>query len=289
MKKHFLLIFMLGLILVMGGCKDKNKEFVAGDKELIHLTSTPRGGVETYQIYTTNIMIYVDGTVRIYASDFVRWFGKEDIPELTVKLTQEEIQEIKDLIISEDLYNLRENVGNKDNIEGVIKHMTVYAADGSNTTGGISVSNRQFVRAYERIESMVREELYIYQAEIADVQYKGFVNYSNRNVQIMDREGFVILSQDNIENLEVVSEKTVETETFYVVLTFNEKGGDIIRDATMKATAEDPVVFSLSINGVFETNISVREALYEDKLYISRGTEEEAEALKDKIKSGMKY
>ncbi len=289
MKKHFLLILMLGLILVMGGCKDKNKEFVAGDKELIHLTSTPRGGVETYQIYTTNIMIYVDGTVKIYASDFVRWFGKEDIPELTVKLTQEEIQEIKDLIISEDLYNLRENVGNKDNIEGVIKHMTVYAADGSNTTGGISVSNRQFVRAYERIESMVREELYIYQAEIADVQYKGFVNYSNRNVQIMDREGFVILSQDNIENLEVVSEKTVETETFYVVLTFNEKGGDIIRDATMKATAEDPVVFSLSINGVFETNISVREALYEDKLYISRGTEEEAEALKDKIKSGMKY
>ena len=289
MKKHFLLILMLGLILVMGGCKDKNKEFVAGDKELIHLTSTPRGGVETYQIYTTNIMIYVDGTVKIYASDFVRWFGKEDIPELTVKLTPEEIQEIKDLIISEDLYNLRENVGNKDNIEGVIKHMTVYAADGSNTTGGISVSNRQFVRAYERIESMVREELYIYQAEIADVQYKGFVNYSNRNVQIMDREGFVILSQDNIENLEVVSEKTVETETFYVVLTFNEKGGDIIRDATMKATAEDPVVFSLSINGVFETNISVREALYEDKLYISRGTEEEAEALKDKIKSGMKY
>ncbi len=289
MKRYVLLVSLLCIVLLCSGCQNKSKEFVPGDSELIQLTSTPKGGVETYEIYTTNIMIYVDGTVKIYASDFVRWFGKEDIPELTVKLTQEEIQEIKDLIVSEDLYNLRENVGNKDNIEGVIKHMTVYSVDGSNRTGGISVSNRQFVRAYERIESMVREELYIYQAEIADVQYKGFVNYSNRNVKIMDREGFMILNQDNIENLEVVSEKAVETETFYVVITFNEKGGDIIRDATMKATAEDPVVFSLSINDVFETNISVREALYEDKLYIAGGTEEEAEALKDKIKSGMRY
>lgn len=288
MKKHFLLIIMLSLILVMGGCKEKKKEFVAGDKELIHLTSTPRGGVESYQIYTTNIMIYVDGTVKIYASDFVRWFGRDEIPELEVTLGKDDVEAIKQLIIDQDLYNLREDVGNKDGISGVVKQMTIYAADGTNTTGGISVSNRQFVRAYDRIEAMVREELFIYTAEINDIQYEGYLLFDNRSVEITDREGNTIINHEDINSVYSYTEELEDENAYYTVIEFNDNGGDVLEDVTFWATKENVVVLYLHLSGSFETNIAITESLVDNKLYIPQQSEEAANALVDRINENIK-
>ena len=290
MRKYILMVFMLGLMLVLGGCKEKDKEFVMGDNELIHLTSTPRGGVETYQIYTTNIVIYVDGRVRIYASDFVRWFGRDEIPELTLYISQEAVKEIEQLIITNNVYNLREDVGNKDGISGVVKRMTVYAADGTNTTGGISVSNRQFVRTYDRVEAMVREDLYVYQGEINQIQYEGYISYSNRSVQLLDREGKTIMDHELINDVYTYEEVLEEDEqtAYYTVIEFNQDGAEILEDATFWATQEDVVVLTLHINGAFETNVTVKNVLNDGKLYIPQDTKEAADTLTEKIQSGLR-
>lgn len=288
MKKHFMLVLMLCLILVLGGCKEKKKEFVAGNNELIHLTSTPRGGVETYQIYTTNIMIYVDGTVKIYASDFVKWFGNDEIPQMEISLSKDDVEAIEQLIVDQDLYNLREDVGNKDGISGVVKHMTIYAADGTNTTGGISVSNRQFVRAYDRIETMVREELFIYTTEINKIQYDGYVLFNNRSVEITDREGNTIINHQAVNDVYPYIEETEDGNAYYTVIEFNQDGGEVLRDVTFWATSEKVVVLYLHLSGSFETNISITAPINDYKLYIPQQSEEEANDLSERIKASLK-
>lgn len=288
MKRYYILVCLLCLMVVLSGCKEKDKEFVMGDKELIHLTSTPRGEVETYEIYTTNIMIYVDGTVRIYASDFVKWLGDGEIPVTTLKLSPEEIKEIENLIISNNLYNLREDVGNKDGISGTVKHMTIYGAKGTNTTGGISVSNRQFVRAYDRIEGLVKEDLYIYLNAIEELQYKGYQRYLKRNVEILDRDGKVILDYESINNVYTHSQEDAEGMRYYTVIEYNQYGGETLYSVTSIATKEKPDIFTLHISGNFETNIVVEERIRDSKIYIPGESEEQANQLTEKIKENIR-
>lgn len=287
LKKYYKLVLMLCLLLLLVGCKEKEKEFVPGENELIHLSSTPKGGVETYEIYTTNIMIYVDGTVKIYASDFVKWLGDEEIPEITLSLTQEELEQVKQLIVTENLYNLRENVGNKDGIDGVVKKMTIYGQSGTNTTGGISVSNRQFVRAYDAIENMVREELYIYVGEINDIQYKGYQKFINRKVEFLDRKGDLLLDQEYINDVYV---HTIEEDAgiqYFTVIEFNKHGGDILMPHTIWASKEEVITVAVHVNGGFEVSVAISEPITDCKMYIPQNSEENANALVEKIKSGM--
>lgn len=288
MKRYYILVCLLCLMVVLSGCKEKDKEFVMGNKELIHLTSTPRGEVETYEIYTTNIMIYVDGTVRIYASDFVKWLGDGEIPVTTLKLSPEEIKEIENLIISNNLYNLREDVGNKDGISGTVKHMTIYGAKGTNTTGGISVSNRQFVRAYDRIEGLVKEDLYIYLNAIEELQYKGYQRYLKRNVEILDRDGKVILDYESINNVYTHSQEDAEGMRYYTVIEYNQYGGETLYSVTSIATKEKPDIFTLHISGNFETNIVVEERIRDSKIYIPGESEDQANQLTEKIKENIR-
>ncbi len=290
MKKYFLLSFILCILFMLGGCGEKRKTFVAGEGELIHLTSTPKGDVESYQIYTTNIMIYLDGTVKIYASDFVKWFGKEDeIPELTLSITPEEIEEIKQLIVDNDLYNLRENVGNKDGISGTIKQMTIYAADGTNTTGGVSVSNRQFTRSYDRIENLVREDLFLYQSEINKIQYQGYIEFINRRVEFMDRSNKCLFSHQDINDVYAYTEEISEEEkAYYVIVEFNQQGGELLRKLSAYATVDNTEILTLYLSGNYETQITITGPINDYKLYIPQASEEDALALVSKIREYMR-
>ncbi len=288
MKRILLLSFIFCALMSLTGCGDKEKVFVAGDNELIHLTSTPRGGVETYEIYTTNIMIYVDGTVKIYASDFVRWFGEGEIPEFTFYVSKEEVEAIKQLIVDNNLYNLREDVGNKDGISGTVKQITVYGTEGTNTTGGISVSNRQFTRSYDGVEAIVREELFLYQTEIKDIQYKGFVEFSNRRVELVDRTGACVLNDEVINDVYAHTEELGNQNAYYVIMEFNQQGGESLKEITYWASKEDIVVLSLHLNGDFETKISINAPLLDYKLYIPQESEDEAIALAKKITESMR-
>lgn len=289
MKKYVLISFILCALLMLGGCGEKEKTFVAGENELIHLTSTPKGGVETYEIYTTNIMIYVDGTVKIYASDFVKWFGKDDeVPEITFSISLEEVEAIKQLIVDNNLYNLREDVGNKDGISGTIKRMTIYGAEGTNTTGGLSVSNRQFTRSYDRIENIVREELFLYQSEINDIQYKGYVVFTNRRVEFMDRNDVCMLNDELINDVYAHTEDSTSGSTYYVIVEFNQQGGEILKELSIDAKSEDIVVLNLHLNGDYATKINITGPLNDYKLYITQPSEEEAIALAKKIRECMR-
>ncbi|MBE5954153.1 MAG: hypothetical protein E7257_08370 [Lachnospiraceae bacterium] len=290
MKKYVLISFILCALLMLGGCGEKEKTFVAGENELIHLTSTPMGGVETYEIYTTNIMIYVDGTVKIYASDFVKWLGKEeDIPEITLNITPEQIEEIKQLIVENDLYNLRENVGNKDGISGTLKQMTIYAVDGTNTTGGVSVSNRQFTRSYDRIENLVREDLFLYQSEINKIQYQGYIEFINRRVEFMDRGNECLFNHQDINDVYAHTEEISDEEkVYYVIVEFNQHGGELLRELSDSATADNTEILTLYLSGNYETQITITGPLNDYKLHIPQASEEDALALATKIKECMR-
>ncbi len=286
-KKYYTLVLIFCLLFLLGGCKEKEKEFVPGDKELIHLTSTPKGGVETYQIYTTNIKIFVDGTVIIYASDFVRWLGDGDIPQTVFTISPEEVEQIKQIIVDGNLYNLREDVGNKDGIDGVIKKMTIYGQAGTHTTGGISVSNRQFVRAYDTIESIVREELFIYTGEINSIQLKGYERFVTRSVEILDREGGPLLDHTYINDVYTYVEELDSGNVYYTVIEFNTYGVDILKEFTAWASEEEIIAVSIHVNGSFEKAVAITTPISNGKMYIQQNDEISANAFVEKIKSGM--
>lgn len=284
-KNIFFITIMLGLVLCVAGCGQDKKQLTFGDEQLVLLTSTPKGQSETYQMYTTNIMIYANGTVEIYASDFARWFGNEDIPVSTFYLSSDEVQAIKELILAQDVYNLRENVGNKDDIAGTDKYITVYSATDSHTTGGTSVSNRQFVRAYDGIYEYVREECFQYIGQIEDIQMNGYIAYQNRSVYIADEEDNHVFSGNDINKV-YVDEELVEKGEYYVVIELDSYSKDKLVQLSMNAE-ENVVVLTLYINDTLKSKLTIDSFIGDGRLYIKCDNIQNAEKLCQELDDNM--
>ena len=284
-KKIFLVTVILGLAFCLIGCKEEKKQLTFGDNQLVLLTSTPKGQSETYQMYTMNIMIYANGTVEIYASDFARWFGYEEIPVSTIYLTDEEIQEIKDIIVAQDIYNLRENVGNKDGISGTDKYITVYSATDSHTTGGTSVSNRQFVRAYDGIYEYVREECFNYIGQIEKTQIDGYNAYQSRSVYIADDVDNHVFSGSDINNVYVDQDKVAEGQ-YYVVIELDSYSQEKLTQLSMNAE-DNIVILTLYINDTMKSKITIDSFIGDGKLYIECGTIQDADKLCQELDDNM--
>lgn len=276
---------ILCMMFCIVGCGEEKTQLTFGDGQLVLLTSTPKGQSETYQMYTTNIMIYANGTVEIYASDFARWFGSGEVPIATCYLSGEEVQAIKDIILEQDVYNLRENVGNKDGITGTDKYITVYSATDSHTTGGTSVSNRQFVRAYDGIYEYVREECFNYIGQIEKIQTDGYKAYQSRSVYIADDVDNHVFSGSDINKV-YVDQELVDKGEYYVVIELDSYSKEKLTQLSMNAE-ENVVVLTLYINDTLKAKITIDSFIGDGKLYIRCENIQNADALCKELDENM--
>ena len=127
-RKKLIFIPLLLLAVCLVSCEKKNKAPEFADDLFVMLSYEPANSDDIAKTYKLNVEIYRDGTVRIYANDFLKWYGK-DVPGIqTSTISQDDVKKIEKMIIDEDLYHLQRDVGNKTNMEG-IKTLTVYTKE----------------------------------------------------------------------------------------------------------------------------------------------------------------
>lgn len=305
MKRFMRLLPIFLFMFILTAC-GKSKQPELSDGAFIKLSTKPVGELEVYNFYTVNVEIYQDGAVKIYADDFKKWMGEEECPVSTTQVTQEEVEELKRLIEENNLYNMREDVGNKDSMDGDRKYLTLYTVDGEHVSGGLNPSNRAFNKIYDYINDIVREELYNYKLEISEIQEQGYIRWQNMGIDITNEQDNVVLSEDSIDRLETVyieiaeedekqeSGQQVSTDMeasledadgqYKVAVYLNEEGAAAIMEQTAGCSDKSPQIYYLYINDVYETTIYVDYQIVDGILYLSDTyTKEEADAIVEKI------
>lgn len=284
-------IYLIGISLLVGcltGCGKKENIELAEDVFLT-ISSTAKGeGVETYEMYTLHADISQNGQVRIYADNFNRWISENPCPEKNIQLSADVIQEIKDRIDESDLYHMRKNIGNRDLKEGEYKELTLYTTEGIHVSGGMNPSYREFRNIYDYIDDQLRETIYLYRAQIAQMQKQGLVAEKNKNIYITDMQEQTIVPEEDIndvyvtygakhERFDVDATPDALPETnYYVTLLLADAGKDVMRKDTEQCMADNPSYYKIYQNNAYLFTFTVQEQALADELYIYETTDAES-------------
>lgn len=284
-------IYLIGISLLVGcltGCGKKENIELAEDVFLT-ISSTAKGeGVETYEMYTLHADISQNGQVRIYADNFNRWISENSCPEKNIQLSADVIQEIKDRIDESDLYHMRKNIGNRDLKEGEYKELTLYTTEGIHVSGGMNPSYREFRNIYDYIDDQLRETIYLYRAQIAQMQKQGLVAEKNKNIYITDMQEQTIVPKEDIndvyvtygakhERFDVDATPDALPETnYYVTLLLTDAGKDVMRKDTEQCMADNPSYYKIYQNNAYLFTFTVQEQVLADELYIYETTDAES-------------
>ena len=284
-------IYLISISLLVGcltGCGKKENVELAEDVFLT-ISSTAKGeGVETYEMYTLHADISQNGQVRIYADNFNRWISENPSPEKNIQLSADVIQEIKDRIDESDLYHMRKNIGNRDLKEGEYKELTLYTTDGTHVSGGMNPSYREFRNIYDYIDDQLRETIYLYRAQIAQMQKQGLAAEKNKNIYITDMQEQTIVPKEDINDVYVTygakherfdadaTPDALPETNYYVTLLLADAGKDVMRKDTEQCMADNPSYYKIYQNNAYLFTFTVQEQVLADELYIYETTDAES-------------
>ena len=284
-------IYLIGISLLVGcltGCGKKENVKLAEDVFLT-ISSTAKGeGVETYEMYTLHADISQNGQVRIYADNFNRWISEDPGPEKNIQLSADVIQEIKDRIDESDLYHMRKNIGNRDLKEGEYKELTLYMTEGTHVSGGMNPSYREFRNIYDYIDDQLRETIYLYRAQIAQMQKQGLAAEKNKNIYITDMQEQTIVPKEDINDVYVTygakherfdadaTPDALPETNYYVTLLLADAGKDVMRKDTEQCMADNPSYYKIYQNNAYLFTFTVQEQVLTDELYIYETTDAES-------------
>lgn len=296
--KRILCLIMI-MLLGVGLCSCGEKETPALNQEkLIEITSRPLGMVDSYKLYTLHICVYNDCTVELYADDFDYWYGDTACPRTMVHISEEELAEIKKAIEDNDALNLNENVGNRDLTEGTIKSFIIYADDGEHKSGGLSPSNRSFLRVYDLVYDLVREESFVYAGGINRIQAEGYGRRFDLGPRLHDSKDFPIITTDMIQDFVIVPADEVEapeaTETdaededmYGAAILLNEEGTAAIYEATGHMSGE-PLIFFLYNNNTLYDIVKINNQIEDGTIYLNNiYNEADAASAVDELEAGL--
>ncbi|MBR1816046.1 MAG: hypothetical protein IJ763_05025 [Lachnospiraceae bacterium] len=294
--KKILLISMIFTLVLLCACgEESDTPDFAEDGILVKLSARPKDIEEDIYTYTTNIEVYNDGTIKIYAEEFSKWYGEEEPEIVELKITESEIEEIKRTILDEDLYHMHENVGNKDDISGVEKRLTIYTTEGEYSIHGISPSNVKFNRVYDLIYGLKRDELASYLININDIQKKGNIN--DTGICIIDSNGSIIFRNSDIEsiNIQNMNDITDEDDTsrkdippYKIVIKVKEDNVERLNELTQYADEKNYVTFNLNVDNKFYMLLYTCEPIEDGKIYSNNDyTMEEAEETVNELVSEL--
>ncbi|MCM1288284.1 MAG: hypothetical protein NC240_08225 [Clostridium sp.] len=278
-------------------CGEKEPPSLNQEK-LIEITSRPLGMVDSYKLYTLHICVYNDCTVEFYADDFDYWYSDVECGRTTMQITEVELEEIKRAIEENDALNLNENVGNRDLQEGTIKSFTIYADDGEHKSGGLSPSNRSFLRVYDLVYNIVREECFVYTGSIERLQAEGYGRRFDMGPRLHDSKDARIITTDMIQDFVIVPAGEVEAadatqtdaeadELYGAAILLNEEGTAAIYEATGRVTGE-PLIFFLYNNNTLYDIVKINNQIKDGTIYLNHiYSEAEAAKVVDELEASL--
>ncbi|MCM1272277.1 MAG: hypothetical protein NC225_09580 [Clostridium sp.] len=202
--KRVLLVFILFISMwAFCGCNEEELPELNQDK-LIEITTKPIGMTEDYMSYALHICIYNDCSVEIYADDFEKLYDELEMETRQFSISSEELEELKNLILKERAYSMRESVGNRDLTKGTAKTFTVYGSFGAHKSGGLSPSNISFLTVYDFAYQLVREESIEYCRALDKKLLDGYNNRYDLGPRIHNASDERIVTTDMIEAFLVV-------------------------------------------------------------------------------------
>lgn len=278
MKRILCLIMIMLFGISLCSCGKKEPPSLNQEK-LIEITSRPLGMVDSYRLYTLHICVYNDCTVEIYADDFDYWYSDTVCERTTMQISEAELEEIKKVIEENDALNLNENVGNRDLKEGTIKSFIIYADDGEHKSGGLSPSNRSFLRVYDLVYDLVREESFVYAGSIDRLQAEGYGRRFDMGPRLHDSRDSLIITTDMIQDFVIVPADEIEaaqgTETdaegedmYGAAILLNEEGTAAIYEATGYVT-DEPLIFFLYSNNTLYDIIKINNQIKDGTIYLN--------------------
>lgn len=273
----FIMLFLLGMCLV--SCEKKNKAPEFADDLFVKLSYEPANSDNIEKAYKLNIEIYRDGTVRIYANEFLKWYGK-DVPGIqTSTISPDDEKKIEKMIIDEDLYHLQRDVGNKTEMEGIKKTLTVYTKDEEYSVYGINPSNKSFNKVYDLIYELTFENMATYITKIDEIQRKGVEN--DVGLYIKDNSDNIVFAKEDI--------KDIYSESEAVVIELNEEKAKELEDMTYYIDEDMILSFSLYNDNEFVIMLVAYHGTTDGKIYVSDsfGNEDEMNEFIQTLKEGL--
>ncbi len=247
MKKIYTVFLSVLICLFFTSCGIKSNAPEFADEMFVKLSYTPVDIRSEEYIYTMNIEIYQDMSACIYADDFIKWYGEDEPERVWITLSEQDIKDIKKCINDNKLYEIQRDVGNKDDIAGVRKSITVYTKDSEYSISGLSPSNKNFNAVYDLITDKVRTKVTNYTDGIEEIQKKGKA----------DDVGIYITNETD----SIVFGKTDITDIYVEELFEGEKATD--------TDAESEVQNSLTMRIVFGLDDSVKEDYEKMTFYLN--------------------
>lgn len=279
-KKNCIIIICTFICVFLGACKGESKTPDFADEMIVKLSYTPVNVENDEMTYTMNIEVYQDSTICIYADGFSKWYGEDEPERMIYNISENELQDIKDAIVEEDLYNLHSDVGNKDNMEGVRKSITIYTVQGEHEVYGINPSNRSFIKVYDLITGLRREELASYVGNVNDIQERGLRN--DVGVYLKNQRDEIVFQKEDIKDIYFDDEKDL------IVVELVDSAKETLMEMTQNMGKKEYISFTLYNDNEFEFALAAYENTEDGKLYANNTYDEsERETVIKELKEGL--
>lgn len=266
-KRRYLIIaaILSFMLIIISGCSKKDEKHIVNDGVFLKTTIKIMSPKEDYLRHTINCEFSADGTVSISTSEFENWLGDKEQPEpIYTRIEESEVQEIKDLIYDSEFLALRSDVGSRDEIVGDYKYVTVYTNEGEVKVGGLSPSNRTFIKVYDKAYQTILEEMLALTNKINTEQADNFANARYRGISISDKSDTNLIYNNDL--VDVVSVEYSEEE-YKVAIVLNEEKTQLFSEMTVDAE-KIPLSFNLYLDQVFYSAIPVDKTISDGYVYL---------------------
>lgn len=174
MRKVIVLVFVIFVLLI--GCTKKIDFVEEGPFVKLELYSASEG---TYLDHFPKIItVSHDGSVDVFTKERVRDDGRvemkagDDAPTIEKKISEKEVNEIKQLIEKNRFFSLPNDVTDYDVMDGSGSRITVYEREREKKVGGENSNNEQYNEIEAIIFKHVKGEYREWEEETRDYLYE---------------------------------------------------------------------------------------------------------------------
>lgn len=151
-------------ILILPACQSKKLQFEPVSI-LISYKIDPMDQLNPWSSYQTNVDIYNDGRVEMYADNYKAGF-EGSVPPYSTKLTTQQITTLQESIVQNNFMNLSENISNSNSLDTTYYQITAHSKKKHHTVGGVSPTNQDFIAVKNVLKEQLGNEILSFQNQV---------------------------------------------------------------------------------------------------------------------------
>lgn len=132
----------------------------ATDEPFIVLKSSPAGPDHIKNFYPRYLGIYDDGRLVLYSEETDDIKMGVDAPTFEKKITDEEVEKVKEAIEKNKFWRLKENLSDDNSVDGGFSYVTVNLTDKTKRVGGLNPQNKRFSEIKKYVYSLLDDGEY---------------------------------------------------------------------------------------------------------------------------------